>query len=143
MPDIFSDLPIHASIERVFDAVSTPAGLDTWWTKTCTGAPVEGGEFSLGFGPGYDWRARVTQRRPSTDFELQLIDADPDWMGTRVRFQLEASGESTQLRFSHIGWPTANEHWRISCYCWPIYLRLLRRSLEYGEVVPYDERLSV
>lgn len=143
MPDIFSDLPIHARIERVFAAVSTPAGLDTWWTKTCTGAPVEGAEFSLGFGPGYDWRARVTKCRPNADFELQLTDADADWMRTRVRFQLEASGESTQLRFSHIGWPTANEHWRISCYCWPIYLRLLRRSLEYGEVVPYDERLSV
>ena len=143
MPDIFSDLPIHAAIERVFDAVSTPAGLDTWWTQTCTGAPVEGAEFSLGFGPGYDWRARVTKCRPNTDFELRLTDADADWMGTRVRFQLEANSDSTQLRFSHIGWPTANEHWRISCYCWPIYLRLLRRSLEYGEVVPYDERLSV
>lgn len=143
MPDIFSDLPIQAPIERVFDAVSTPAGLDTWWTKTCTGAPVEGAEFSLGFGPGYHWRARVTRCRPNTKFELQLTDADADWMGTRVRFQLDASGDSTQLRFSHIDWPTANEHWRISCYCWPIYLRLLRRSLEFGEVVPYEERLSV
>ena len=143
MPDIFSDLPIGARIERVFDAVSTPAGLDAWWTKTCTGAPNEGTEFALGFGPGYDWRARVTKCRPNTEFELQLVDADPDWTGTRVRFQLESTNGSTQLRFAHIGWSTANEHWRISCYCWPIYLRLLRRWLEYGEVVPYERRLSV
>ena len=143
MPDIFSDLPIHAAIERVFDAVSTPGGLDTWWTQTCTGTPVEGAEFSLGFGPTYDWRARVTKCRPNAEFELRLTDADADWMGTRVRFQLAAIGDSTQLRFSHTGWPTANEHWRTSCYCWPVYLRLLRRSLEFGEVVPYEERLSV
>jgi uncharacterized protein YndB with AHSA1/START domain len=143
MPDIFSDLPIGAPIERVFGAVSTPAGLDAWWTKTCSGTPNEGAEFALGFGPGYDWRARVTRCRPHTEFEFQFVDADSDWIGTRVRFQLESTNGSTQLRFAHIGWPTANEHWRISCYCWPIYLRLLRRWLEHGEVVPYEARLSV
>ena len=124
-------------------ALLMPVTYGTDITKTCTGAPNEGTEFALGFGPGYDWRARVTKCRPNTEFELQLVDADPDWTGTRVRFQLESTNGSTQLRFAHIGWPTANEHWRISCYCWPIYLRLLRRWLEYGEVVPYERRLSV
>jgi hypothetical protein len=41
------------------------------------------------------------------------------------------------------GWPVDNEHWRISCYCWAMYLRLLRRYLEHGEIVPYERRLEV
>ena len=36
----------------------------------------------------------------------------------------------------------ANEHWRISCYCWAMYLRLIRRYLEYGETIPYESRLD-
>jgi hypothetical protein len=31
---------------------------------------------------------------------------------------------------------------RISCHCWALYLRLLRRHLEFGESVPYDRRLE-
>lgn len=143
MPDIFNDVPIRAPQGSIFRAVSTPAGLDAWWTMTSTGAPVEGAEFDLGFGPEYDWRARVTRCVPESEFELQLVRADPDWVGTRVGFRLEARADMTQVRFYHTGWPTANEHWRVSCYCWPMYLRLLRRHLEHGEFVPYEKRLEV
>lgn len=143
MPDIFSDLPVRASQDRVFAAVSTPEGLDAWWTKRSTGKPALGAEFQLWFGPDYDWRATVTKCVPNAEFELQIVAADPDWRGTRVRFGIERQPDRTQVRFRHVGWPTANEHWRVSCYCWPIYLRLLRRYVEHGEVVPYEARLDV
>jgi len=143
MPDIFSDLPIRAAVQRVFAAVSTPAGLDAWWTKTAAGVATMGAEFELGFGPGYDWGARVSTCVPNEEFELQLTAADPDWIGTRVRFRLRGNDDRTQLQFAHAGWPVENEHWRISCYCWPIYLRLLRRYVEHGEFVPYEQRLDV
>jgi uncharacterized protein YndB with AHSA1/START domain len=143
MPDIFSDVPIRATWESVFRAVSTPAGLDAWWTKTSAGTPASGAQFELGFGPGFDWRARVTKCVPHSAFELEMIQADPDWVGTRVGFLLEDQRSLTQVRFYHTGWPTANQHWRTSCYCWPIYLRLLRRHVEHAEFVPYEQRLDV
>jgi uncharacterized protein YndB with AHSA1/START domain len=143
MADIFTDVPIKAPRESVFRAVSTPTGLDAWWTKSSAGRPAEGAEFELGFGPNFDWRASVTKCTPYSAFELQLVLADPDWAGTRVGFLLEDKGSLTQVRFYHSGWPMANEHWRVSCYCWPIYLRLLRRHVEHAEVVPYEQRLDV
>jgi hypothetical protein len=45
--------------------------------------------------------------------------------------------------FSHIGWPTLSEHFAVSSFCWAMYLRIMRRALEYGEDVPYDARLEV
>ena len=143
MADIYHDFPINAPLQRVYEAVSTPQGLDAWWTQRCTGQPVEGAEYELGFGPGYDWRARVTRLMPATEFELELTRADPDWLGTRVGFHLGGREGVTDVRFYHTGWPTPNEHWRISCYCWAMYLRILRRHLEHGESVPYEKRLDV
>ncbi len=35
------------------------------------------------------------------------------------------------------------EHYRISCYCWAMYLRILKRYLEHGETVQYARRLDV
>ncbi len=143
MADIFSDLPIRADQDRVFDAVSTPEGLDAWWTERSAGERGPGAPFQLWFGPEYDWRAIVTKCVPNAEFELQIVHADPDWLGTRIEFRLEGRPGLTQVRFRHSGWPAANEHWRVSCYCWPAYLRLLRRYLEHGEVVPYEKRLDV
>lgn len=142
MPDIFSDFPIRAAQDRVFQAVSTPEGLDSWWTKKAAGVPMRGAEFELGFGPGYDWRATVSEYTPPSHFELQIVRADPDWRGTHLGFRLAGRTEVTQVQFYHTGWPAPNEHWRISCYCWPIYLRILRRHLEHGEFVPYERRLE-
>lgn len=143
MPDIVLDFPIRAPAVRVFDAVSTPAGLDLWWSARASGRPALGEVYALSFGPGYDWRARVTQCDPPRRFELELIDADADWLGTRVGFELTATGDTTALRFHHLSWPAANDHYRTSCYCWAMYLRIMRRYLEYGETVPYDQRLDV
>lgn len=143
MPDIFHDFPINRPRARVFEAVSNPRGLDSWWTKTSAGEPRDGAEYDLGFGPQYAWRARVTRVTPDSEFELQLVEADVDWTGTRVGFRLEGDGDMTQVRFRHTGWPTLNEHYRISCYCWAMYLRILRRFLEHGETVPYENRLDV
>lgn len=143
MADILQDLPINVSIDRVYRAVSTPAGLDTWWTRGATGSPQAGAEYQLDFGPGYAWRARVTRCVENADFELEMMEADDDWQGTRVRLQLEPRGDGTLLKFRHTGWPDANDHYRTSCHCWAMYLRILRRSLEHGESVPYECRLDV
>jgi uncharacterized protein YndB with AHSA1/START domain len=140
--DIYHDLPIKAPVNRVYETISTPHGLDLWWTERSSGQPTEGAEFALWFGPDYDWRARVTRVVPATEFELQMVKADPDWLRTRVGFRLKGRANSTQLEFYHTGWPTPNEHWRVSCHCWAMYLRILRRYLEHGEEVPYEKRLD-
>jgi uncharacterized protein YndB with AHSA1/START domain len=142
MADIFHHFPINAPAREVFRAVSTPAGLDAWWTKRSKGVPREGAEYELSFGPGYDWRATVSRCVPDGAFELRLTSAQADWQATRVGFHLAEKEGVTEVRFHHLGWPEPNEHYRVSCFCWAMYLRLLKRHVERGEVVPYEERLD-
>jgi uncharacterized protein YndB with AHSA1/START domain len=141
--DIVYDFPIKASLDQVFRAVSTAKGLDSWWSLRSTGEPAPGAEYRLGFGPDFDWRAIVSRFVPDSEFELELTSADSDWQGTRLGFLMEMKDGVTQVRFHHLGWPEENEHYRISCYCWAMYLRLLKRYVEHGEVVPYEHRLEV
>ncbi|MGH9935972.1 MAG: SRPBCC family protein [Blastocatellia bacterium] len=143
MADIFHHFQIKASRQKVFQTISTPAGLDAWWTKRSAGKPVEGAEYELWFSPESDWRAVVSRCVPDAEFEFRITNAQEDWRETRVGFLLSEQEGVTQARFYHMGWPEANEHYRISCYCWAMYLRLLKRYVEYAEVVPYEERLDV
>ena len=140
MADIYQDFLIHAPASKVFHGISTPEGLDTWWTQRSS---KSGDEFDLFFGPTYNWRAKVSRSVPDREFEIELTQADADWTGTRMGFVLTENNGDTQARFHHTGWPKSNEHYRISCYCWAMYLRLLKRNVELGEVVPYEQRLEV
>src|SRR5690242_16617202 len=45
---------------------------------------MHGGEYTLWFGPEYDWRAVVSRCVPETEFELELTKADEDWQRTRL-----------------------------------------------------------
>ncbi|REJ76150.1 MAG: hypothetical protein DWQ47_11070 [Acidobacteria bacterium] len=75
----------------------------------------------------------------------------PDWDNSRVRFELtekaleEGSSSSvsvTDVLFSHTGWPEGNDHYRISCFCWAMYLRLMKKWVEDGTMVAYAKRLD-
>jgi uncharacterized protein YndB with AHSA1/START domain len=143
MADIFHDFPIAVPASRVYQAVSNPVDLDQWWTKRSSGKPVKSSEWELGFGPEYDWRATISRAVPGQSFEFKLVKSSRDWLGTLVGFELASLEDKTEVRFHHTGWPEQNEHYRISCYCWAMYLRVLKRYLEHGETVPYERRLDV
>jgi uncharacterized protein YndB with AHSA1/START domain len=140
MADIVHNLQIKAPASKVFEAVSSAEGLANWWTKSSSGEPIAGNEFQLWFGPEFEWRAVVSRAIPDSEFEMEVTDADDDWRGTRVGFLLKEADGATQVQFRHTGWPQANEHYCSSTFCWAMYLRLLRRYVEDGEVIPYDDR---
>lgn len=140
--DIHHDFWIDAGPSQVFRALVTSDGLDAWWTRRSTGIPRLGSVYELWFGEGHDWRGEVTRFEPDRVIEWTLKKAADDWMGTRVSFALEPATQGTTVSFVHAGWREASRHYRISCYCWAMYLRLLKRFVQHGERIPYDKRLE-
>lgn len=144
MPQILHDLPIRATRARVFEAVSTPEGLDRWWTLRSKGVPGVGAAYEFFFDPDYDWQGLVVRCVPDEVIEWEILRADADWTGTQVSIALSDRPDGiTWVRFAHRGWSSENAHFRVSSCCWAQYLRILRRWLEAGEEVPYEIRLDV
>ena len=143
MADIIHEFSVKAHRRDVYRMFSTPDGLNKWWTQESS-EDTDDQTFQLQFGPKYHWQAKVTRRESPAAFELQMTQAHPDWLGTRVGCDLwEERDKVTRVRFYHSGWPEQNEHWRGSSFCWAMYLRLLRRHLEFCETVDYEKRLEV
>ncbi len=143
MPDIYHIFTIVESPSKVFANIHTSKGLNNWWTRSSETEPKTGGIYTLDFGPGYKWKAVVTNYKVAEVFEIQFTEADKDWLGTRVGFILTPKNEKTEVSFYHTGWPAENDHFKISTYCWAMYLRILKRYTEFGEQVPYENRLDV
>lgn len=141
--DIIHYLQIESSAARIFDMITTPKGLDRWWTKHSRGRPELGSIYELGFGADLTWQAQVTQMVHLQEFELTITQCHPDWMNTSVSFELNQEPLKVQLRFYHRGWHQSNEHYHISNFCWAMYLRILKRYIEFEEFVAYEDRLEV
>ncbi len=142
MADILHDFPIAVPPDRVFEAVTSPAGLAQWWTLSGAGEPKLGATYLFHFGDGYDWRGVVRRVESGRAIEWEIIEADEDWTGTRVSFELAPEGAGTRVRFAHTGWQNANAHFRTSSFCWAMYLRIMKRFVESGETVRFGARLS-
>ena len=134
---------INSPIDKVFEAFSTPGGLNTWWTQECEGTPKLNEVYRMYFGPDYDWKAKVTVCDPPMKFEIRMIEADEEWTNNIVGADFSEKDNVTAVRFYNSGWENDSEHFRISTYCWAMYLRLLKRYVEFGEVVEYEKRLEV
>ena len=143
MPDIFHSFTIKASAQKVFKGISTSEGLDNWWTKTSDEKTEIGSVYGLYFGEQYKWKAIITRYIAEKEFELQLTEADADWIGSKVGFLLNEKDGITRVDFYHTGWKENSDHFKYSSYCWAMYLRILKRYVEFGEQVAYEKRLSV
>lgn len=143
MADIFHNFPINVSIDKVFDTISTPNGLDKWWSKASSGKVAIGETYHFYFEPEYNWKAVVSKCIHDKEFELTMQNSDEDWDGSKVGFHLTSKNNMTEVHFYHTGWKRDNEHFRISNFCWAMYLRILKRNLEFGEFVQYADRLNV
>jgi hypothetical protein len=64
-------------------------------------------------------------------------EAHPEWVGTRVTFDLEPAGGRTMLRFGHRGWREATDFLGSCNYQWAHYLRSLKRYCETGAGEPW------
>jgi uncharacterized protein YndB with AHSA1/START domain len=141
--DIIHYFQINSSIEKVFQAISSARGISKWWSLDASGHSELGAILDLDFGPGYQWQGQVTSMVAPIEFELLLIKADSDWINSTVGFQLSSVQNLVDVRFYHKGWEKANDHYYISGYCWAMYLRIMKRYVEYGENVEYHQRLNV
>lgn len=142
MASIYHHFIVNNRIDDIFDLISSPSGISKWWSKGSNGVARINSSYELYFGEGFNWEARVTKLIPNQEFELTIINASEYWINTKVGFNLKDLGNQTEVNFYHSGWLEESDHFKISSYCWAMYLRVLKRYLEYGEEVPYEYRLE-
>lgn len=126
---IYHDIVLDIAPENVFAAFSTEARLNSWWTDRCKADRRIGGTYAFHFDPDYHWSAEVIELTESKQITWVFTQADHDWTGTRLSFNLIHSNGKLLLRMEHTGWKARNHHFRHSSYWWAQYLRKLKESL--------------
>jgi uncharacterized protein YndB with AHSA1/START domain len=131
---------VAAPATKVFQALCTPDGLNSWWTLQAAGRPQKGEVYTFFFGPEYDWRAVVASASRNRSLTWKMTQAKADWMPTQVGFTLNEKDGATTVHFFHSGWKKANEHFAITNFCWGQLLQGLKDYVETGAIVPFENR---
>lgn len=135
MHDIMHLIKIHASSERLYQAITTTEGIHQWWTRDASIEPKVGGVGEFGFfGRRFVAKIIVEELNPVTRVRWKVSNAA--WPGSDIEFNLKADGNDATLVFAHHGFPRADEGYASATTRWGLYLFSLKRYLETGKGTP-------
>jgi uncharacterized protein YndB with AHSA1/START domain len=127
---------IKTTPELAFAAIATQDGLSKWYTPDTTASDVVGGSIEFGFGAGGTLGFRVEHLEAGKRVEWSVTQASPEWMGTRVSFDIVPTRKGIELRFSHSGIPADYPYYSCFSYLWAQHIRSLKMLLETGTGEP-------
>jgi uncharacterized protein YndB with AHSA1/START domain len=129
----------ESSPEAVFDALTSGDALARWWwAPGVTGSGAAGGELTLMFA-GMETRIRVdeTDRPARVRWTVLVSEPLPDWVGTRITFDIAPAGEGAVLYFTHHGLTPQLECFT-QCYAgWTQYLASLVDYVDHDGGNPF------
>ena len=132
---------IKSSKEKIFEAISTAAGFNNWWTKECSGIPKLDSEFNFYFSEEYNWKAKVTKLILYTEIEFTMTLASESWEDTLFGFKLtNDTNENIFVEFYHKNWKEVNKEFQITNYCWANLFFQLKEYIETGVVLEFSQR---
>jgi uncharacterized protein YndB with AHSA1/START domain len=128
-------IKIHASPERVYEAITTADGIRQWWTRDAAIEPKVGAAGVFGFsGRRFVANVSVEELAPATGVRWKVANAA--WPANDIEFNLKAEGNDTILVFAHRGFPRADDGYASATTRWGLYLFSLKRYLESGRGTP-------
>jgi len=141
MADILHGVPIKASPEAVYKAITDPEGLRSWWTTDVEAEAKEGGLGVFRFEGGQvQMRMRVKSLSVGKGVRWQVEEpTPPEWEGTEISWDLTENEGGTNLLFAHRGWKSTGSSFPFINYSWGYYLLSLVKYLEEGTGFPHDK----
>ncbi|MCI0378187.1 MAG: SRPBCC domain-containing protein [Gemmataceae bacterium] len=106
---------INATPEKVYEAISTTAGLRSWWTADSVTESHVGGMAEFGFGKRKTlFRMRIEELTPPQCLVWLCLGDVDEWKGTRLTWEMTSEEGGTCLRFVHANW-RSTDGWFATC----------------------------
>lgn len=140
VPDISHYITLQAAPERVYRALTTPEGIQSWWTRDAALDANIGGAGAFRFHDGKTVTCvNIVELAPPVCvvWKTMSSNAPGGWDGTTISFDLRREGEDTALDFAHRGFAAESEGFARVTAGWAHYLASLRRYLENGAGEPH------
>ena len=132
-----------ASPEQTYDALATLEGLSRWWTENTTGTTDVGGRISFKFENG-DFEMEVAELDKGERVLWEVVGGSaPEWIGTKIHWDLKTEGDHTVVLFKHEGWREPVEFMHHCSTKWGSFLMSLKALVETGTGAPAPRDVQI
>ncbi len=161
MSNIRHELLIGAPVERVYNAITSQAGLSAWWTPGTSANPQIYSVARFAFGSRYFKEMKIEELTPPVKVKWTCIAGADEWIGTTISFELEAGDKyihlhlhpelkdqleqqenatPTLLIFHHDEWKEYTRMFAECNYTWARFLGSLKLFCETGKGRPWPNQ---
>jgi len=105
MPNIRHRLIIETSAEKIYNAITSQAGLAGWWAPEAKAKPEVDSIARFPFGPDYFKEMKITELKPFEWVKWHCVQGAAEWIGTTLSFKLEPGDQETLLRLLNAATP--------------------------------------
>jgi uncharacterized protein YndB with AHSA1/START domain len=142
MADILHALKIKSSPVQLYQAIATPEGIRSWWTRDAVLGSRVGGTGEFGFyGRRFIAQVAIEQLEPSERIAWKVTNAA--WEGDTIEFEIRLEGAGSRLSFSHRSFKEADQRYASATTRWGSYLLSLKSYLETGKGHPNPDDVDL
>jgi uncharacterized protein YndB with AHSA1/START domain len=141
--DIVHEIDIATSPERLYEALTTQAGLSGWYTPETTAAADVGAMIEFKFSTLTTLSFRVETLEPGRRVVWTGVQVPNEWKTTPITFDIRRDGDSVILIFRQEGFASEYKSYGGFGYCWGQYIRSLKLLLETGTGEPFGSPASI
>jgi uncharacterized protein YndB with AHSA1/START domain len=136
---LMHSVTIDGDAEKIYEALSTGAGLASFWTRDSNAEPKVGSIARFGFG-GPVLEMKVEELKPGRLVRWSAQSGFPEWANTTCTWEIKPAPDGGQeVRFSHEGWSAdlpAADLAPVN-YVWGRVVGRLKKYAETGRAVPF------
>ena len=161
MPNINHAVLIGATVEKVYDAITTQEGLSAWWTPDTKAKTQIKTIAHFPFGHHYFKEMIIEELKPFTLVRWSCTKGADQWVGTNISFKLIPGDKKTLLKsypeilgqveqqkndngtlliFHHDDWKEYTLMFAECSYTWGQFLKSLKLFCETGTGSPWPHQ---
>ncbi|RRR96855.1 SRPBCC family protein [Glycomyces terrestris] len=143
MVDILHRIAVEGrTTDDVYQALATIDGLADWWTEDTTGGTGTGEEIAFRFPQG-GFDMKVLESEPGRRVLWEVVGGTPEWIGTRIHWDLRQEEDWAVVLFKHEGWAEPIEFMHHCSTKWASFLLSLKALVEDGKGAPAPRDVRV
>ncbi|PTB96229.1 ATPase [Marivirga lumbricoides] len=121
---------IKSPSSKIYKTLTTQEGLSNIWTPKLKVKPEIGFVNEFDFDEGYLTKMKVQELRGNKWVLWECIDSDPEWVETKVSFELSENENVTTIVLKHFDWKEMTGFYRWCNYNWAMFLWRLKKYCE-------------
>lgn len=127
-------LELSASVEQVYEALTTENGIKSWWTTDCDVSTKVGGIHSFRFERLLFNSMKILELVPNQIVHWRCVEGWSEWKETDVLFTLHSNENGkTIVEFQHLGLTPSLACYKMCSKGWDDTLHHLQQYVENGE----------